>query len=105
MVEVQSDKSSVEISSPFTGKVVKLHYEVGQVAKVGHPLCDIEVEDGEEGETENNVAVDVEVEQNVDSFSAPQPTSEDGSMEPISTNSVTAEVFYFIIFKSSFRLF
>ncbi|KAI8140311.1 2-oxoacid dehydrogenases acyltransferase-domain-containing protein [Fennellomyces sp. T-0311] len=47
--EVQSDKASVEITSRYTGKVLKLHYDVNEVAKVGQPLVDIQVE-GEEGE-------------------------------------------------------
>ncbi len=47
--EVQSDKAAVEITSRFDGTVKDLKYAVGQVAKVGSPLMDIEVE--EEGET------------------------------------------------------
>lgn len=43
--EVQSDKASVEISSRFTGKIIKLHYNVNDIAKVGSPLVDIETED------------------------------------------------------------
>jgi biotin carboxyl carrier protein len=41
--EVQSDKAIVEITSRYTGKVVKLHYKVGDMAKVGGPLIDIKV--------------------------------------------------------------
>ncbi|CAI2179432.1 3470_t:CDS:2 [Funneliformis geosporum] len=40
--EVQSDKASVEITSRFTGTVKKLHYKVGEMAKVGNPIVDIE---------------------------------------------------------------
>ena len=39
--EVQSDKATVEITSRFDGKIVKLHHEVGQIVKVGHALVDI----------------------------------------------------------------
>ncbi|KAI9489058.1 2-oxoacid dehydrogenases acyltransferase-domain-containing protein [Zychaea mexicana] len=47
--EVQSDKASVEITSRYSGKVVKLHYDVNDVAKVGQALVDIDVE-GEEAD-------------------------------------------------------
>ncbi|KAG0174404.1 hypothetical protein DFQ28_007673 [Apophysomyces sp. BC1034] len=45
--EVQSDKASVEITSRFAGKVLKLHHKVNDIAKVGYPLVDIET--SEEG--------------------------------------------------------
>ncbi|KAJ5892779.1 hypothetical protein N7504_009470 [Penicillium tannophilum] len=41
--EVQSDKASVEITSRFEGVIEKLHYEVGDLAKVGSALLDIDV--------------------------------------------------------------
>lgn len=43
--EVQSDKASVEISSRYAGNIVKLHYGKHDVAKVGHPLVDIETDE------------------------------------------------------------
>jgi 2-oxoisovalerate dehydrogenase E2 component (dihydrolipoyl transacylase) len=45
--EVQSDKATVNITSRYTGKITKLHYEVGDLAKVGAPLIDIDVEGAE----------------------------------------------------------
>jgi 2-oxoisovalerate dehydrogenase E2 component (dihydrolipoyl transacylase) len=39
---VESDKASVELTSPFTGKVAKLHYKTGDTVKVGDVLVDIE---------------------------------------------------------------
>jgi 2-oxoisovalerate dehydrogenase E2 component (dihydrolipoyl transacylase) len=49
--EVQSDKASVEITTRFTGVIKKLHYESGEMAIVGKPLVDIDVqEDAEEEE-------------------------------------------------------
>lgn len=39
---VESDKASVELTSPFTGKVAKLHFKNGDTVKVGEVLCDIE---------------------------------------------------------------
>jgi 2-oxoisovalerate dehydrogenase E2 component (dihydrolipoyl transacylase) len=43
--EVQSDKASVEIPSRFTGVIKKLHYESGEMAIVGKPLVDIDVQE------------------------------------------------------------
>ncbi|KAN0065206.1 hypothetical protein ACQY0O_001703 [Thecaphora frezii] len=42
--EVQSDKASVEITSRYAGKVTRLMYSEGDVARVGLALCEIEVE-------------------------------------------------------------
>ncbi|GAO14419.1 hypothetical protein UVI_02055420 [Ustilaginoidea virens] len=44
LCEVQSDKASVEITSRFSGTVKKLHYEAGDMAKVGKPFVDIDIE-------------------------------------------------------------
>ncbi|CAK7211198.1 hypothetical protein SBRCBS47491_001032 [Sporothrix bragantina] len=45
LCEVQSDKASVEITSRFAGVVKKLHYEAGEMAKVGRPFVDIDLPD------------------------------------------------------------
>ncbi|EKG19405.1 Biotin/lipoyl attachment [Macrophomina phaseolina MS6] len=42
--EVQSDKATVEITSRFDGVIKKLHYEADEVAKVGKPLVDIDIQ-------------------------------------------------------------
>ncbi|KAI9051033.1 hypothetical protein LZ554_005141 [Drepanopeziza brunnea f. sp. 'monogermtubi'] len=44
LCEVQSDKASVEITSRFAGVIKKLHYEAGEMAKVGKPLLDIDIQ-------------------------------------------------------------
>eukprot|EP01122_Echinamoeba_exundans_P000446 TRINITY_DN10396_c0_g1_i1.p1 TRINITY_DN10396_c0_g1~~TRINITY_DN10396_c0_g1_i1.p1 ORF type:complete len:511 (-),score=146.68 TRINITY_DN10396_c0_g1_i1:29-1561(-) len=44
--EVQSDKATVEIKSPLSGKVTKLHHKINDMAKVGQPLIDIETAGG-----------------------------------------------------------
>ncbi|KAG0057452.1 hypothetical protein BGZ83_010020 [Gryganskiella cystojenkinii] len=57
LCEVQSDKASVEITSRFTGTVADLKYKVGDMAKVGTPLVDIETgEDAADEETAAPVA-------------------------------------------------
>lgn len=42
--EVQSDKASVEITSPFDGVIKKLYYEPDDMAITGKPLVDIDIE-------------------------------------------------------------
>lgn len=49
LCEVQSDKASVEITSPFDGVIKKLHYEPDDMAVTGKPLVDIDVS-GEDAE-------------------------------------------------------
>jgi 2-oxoisovalerate dehydrogenase E2 component (dihydrolipoyl transacylase) len=51
LCEVQSDKASVEITSPFDGVLKEILVKEGEVAKVGEPLCVIETEDGEEADS------------------------------------------------------
>ncbi|CAH0475829.1 unnamed protein product [Peronospora belbahrii] len=41
--EVQSDKATVEITSRYDGIVTRVHYDVGDMAKVGSTLIDINV--------------------------------------------------------------
>lgn len=47
LCEVQSDKASVEITSPFDGVVKDILVQEGDVAKVGQGLCIIEVDEDE----------------------------------------------------------
>ncbi|KAF4984187.1 hypothetical protein FZEAL_585 [Fusarium zealandicum] len=64
LCEVQSDKASVEITSRFSGVVKKLHYEAGEMAKVGKPFVDIDIE----GEARP---------EDVDAVASQQPEKED----------------------------
>lgn len=59
LVEVQSDKASVEITSRYSGTIKSLEYKEGEVAKVGSALCNIEME-SEESETTNESATSAE---------------------------------------------
>ena len=43
--EVQSDKAAVEITSRYDGVVKRLHYDVGEMAIVGQPLIEIDLEE------------------------------------------------------------
>ncbi|XP_055913093.1 lipoamide acyltransferase component of branched-chain alpha-keto acid dehydrogenase complex, mitochondrial [Eupeodes corollae] len=51
--EVQSDKASVTITSRYDGKITKLYHKIDDIALVGKPLVDFEIED-EEGETSDS---------------------------------------------------
>jgi 2-oxoisovalerate dehydrogenase E2 component (dihydrolipoyl transacylase) len=44
MVDVMTDKATVEMTSPVAGRIVALHGELGEKATVGAPLVELEVE-------------------------------------------------------------
>lgn len=44
LVEIQSDKAVIGLPSPVTGTVIKLLAEEGEIAKVGDPIVEIEVD-------------------------------------------------------------
>ncbi|KAF9941634.1 hypothetical protein BGZ67_004465 [Mortierella alpina] len=69
LCEVQSDKASVEITSRFTGTIATLQYKVGDMARVGSPL--VEIETGDDGAVGEAVAAP-------DAVSASTPAPEDG---------------------------
>lgn len=58
LCEVQSDKASVEITSPFDGILKEIYVKEGGVAKVGEPLCLIETEDGEEANVAETIVTE-----------------------------------------------
>jgi 2-oxoisovalerate dehydrogenase E2 component (dihydrolipoyl transacylase) len=72
--EVQSDKASVEIPSRFTGVIKKLHYESGEMAIVGKPLVDIDVQEDEIEKASSNMAAQNESIHTAGSASAIKPS-------------------------------
>ncbi|KAF1356387.1 2-oxoacid dehydrogenases acyltransferase-domain-containing protein [Delphinella strobiligena] len=56
LCEVQSDKAAVEITSPFDGVVKELHYEADDMAIVGKPLLDIDIQSDISPEDEAKLA-------------------------------------------------
>src|SRR5689334_10310224 len=46
LVEVMTDKATVELPSPRAGTIVKIHYQDGQICPVGQILVTIEDEAG-----------------------------------------------------------
>lgn len=46
LLEVETDKSTVELTAPWTGTVVKIHVEVGAYVDVGNPVLEIELTEG-----------------------------------------------------------
>lgn len=46
MASVETDKAVVEIPSPFTGKILKLHAHDGDIVATGKPLVDFELAPG-----------------------------------------------------------
>jgi 2-oxoisovalerate dehydrogenase E2 component (dihydrolipoyl transacylase) len=74
LVDVMTDKATVEMTSPVAGKIVAVHGELGEKAAVGAPLVELEVESAE------NVPVNGK--------SAPAATAE---AEPVAKSEPVAE--------------
>jgi pyruvate dehydrogenase E2 component (dihydrolipoamide acetyltransferase) len=47
VVEVMTDKATVTIPTPRKGRIVRLHGQEGELAKVHHPLVELEVSDAD----------------------------------------------------------
>jgi len=48
MASVETDKAVVEVPSPFTGKILKLHAKAGDIVETGKPLVEFELAPGAE---------------------------------------------------------
>ncbi|PPR06544.1 hypothetical protein CVT26_000722 [Gymnopilus dilepis] len=75
LLEVQSDKASVEITSPFEGTVKELLVQEGEIAKVGSGLCLIETEEETTEEQESPSPVQEK----------PAPAAEQPKVTPVET--------------------
>ncbi|KAG6816569.1 hypothetical protein H0H87_004929 [Tephrocybe sp. NHM501043] len=88
LCEVQSDKASVEITSPFDGVVKELLVQEGEVAKVGAGLCLIEVEEEvDESTPEPTPAVKEETARPVETSSPAEPARRTHPLDPSFTPS------------------
>ncbi|CAG8459159.1 6977_t:CDS:2 [Ambispora leptoticha] len=83
LCEVQSDKASVEITSRYTGTIVKIHYNIGEMARVGMPIVDIEAPDEV---IESFAPATKTVEEKPSPLSSESQNSFKGSIEPQSPN-------------------
>jgi 2-oxoisovalerate dehydrogenase E2 component (dihydrolipoyl transacylase) len=72
LCEVQSDKASVEITSPYDGTVAEILVQEGQVAKVGEDLCVIEVDE----EASNPSDVPTSEHRDTSTINSPPPPQE-----------------------------
>ena len=91
LCEVQSDKASVEITSPFDGIVKTLLVQEGEIAKVGAGLCLIEVD---ETITEGDLPVETVSTTNESKQEEAVPTRLPHPLDPASTlqeNSINAD--------------
>ena len=68
IADLMTDKTIVQIPSPFNGKITKLHYEAGEIAIVNQPLFDVKIEENktqDQDENPSEYATDEEMEANV----------------------------------------
>lgn len=62
LCEVQSDKASVTITSRYDGKIVKIHHPIDDIALVGKPLLDFDVEEDDADNSDSESGSDSEAE-------------------------------------------
>lgn len=93
VAEVMTDKATVQIPAMHAGKVLKLHYKTGDIAKVHEPLFAMQID----GDTSASSAADNETSDTAASAEAPQeadsaPTSAPAT-QPKTEDSQTIEDF------------
>jgi len=83
MVEVMTDKATIEVPAPATGTVKKLYYKVGQQAKVGQALIEIAVSGAQASKAEEKEESTIQA-ASVNSNSAQRPMVAASSASTIS---------------------
>ena len=76
LVDVMTDKATVEMTSPVSGKVTAIHGEPGEMAPVGAPLVELEVEGA--GNVKGNGTATKKIEEKP----APPPQTKTPSLSP-----------------------
>ena len=72
--QVQSDKATVSITSPYEGLITKLYYREGEIAKTGLPLIDVKLEESAlQVRKEGTQPLDLPVQESIDT-SGPEDT-------------------------------
>ncbi|KIM81862.1 hypothetical protein PILCRDRAFT_71619 [Piloderma croceum F 1598] len=82
LCEVQSDKASVEITSPFDGIVKELLVQEGEVAKVGEGLCLIEVDEDTAENSADLASAEPPKEQEAESYEEPVGVRRQHPLDP-----------------------
>ena len=72
LAQVQSDKATTELTSPYDGTILKIHHAEGDTVKTGHPLLSIDVKDEEQQMPNDN---NLNVHQNSPDDAASKPES------------------------------
>ncbi|MEJ0025043.1 MAG: dihydrolipoamide acetyltransferase family protein [Rhizomicrobium sp.] len=93
MVDVMTDKATVEMTSPVTGKVVALHGEPGQMASVGSPLVELEVEGAGNAKANGQAAPEKKVEAPAKPVATPAPKPEKVAAKPVARAAVHPATF------------
>ncbi|WP_269519794.1 dihydrolipoyllysine-residue acetyltransferase [Alteromonas sp. BMJM2] len=95
VAEVMTDKATVQIPAMHAGVVEKLHYAVGEIAKVHEPLFSMkpDVSDAGAAETETDIAETDIAETDIAERDAPQTKSSNSTTSNASSHSSTIEDF------------
>src|SRR5580704_5404987 len=83
LVDVMTDKATVEMTSPVTGVIVSLHGEPGGMAAVGAPLVELEIEGAGNANARDTAAPTSEAKpQQPPSKQTPQPATPKAAAAP-----------------------